>query len=66
MRKYPCTPDCEKRNPGCHDRCKEYLDAKAENDRINQERKRQRAEQEYHMKTALDNRYKGIKKKMNK
>lgn len=61
---YPCTPDCERRKPGCHDRCKEYLDAKAGDEKIREARIREYAEAEYHMQSAAKNKYKGIKDRM--
>ena len=64
MKKYPCTPKCPRRKPGCHGKCKEYLDAKAENDKISEARRREREENDYHIKSAVKNRYKSIKEKM--
>lgn len=66
MKKYPCAPDCPRRKPGCHGTCKEYLDVKAENDRISEVRRREREENDYYIKVALRNRYKKIKEKMEK
>lgn len=66
MKKYPCTPDCPRRKPGCHGTCKEYLDVKAENDMIIEARRRQNEENDYHIKAALKIRYKTIKEKMGK
>lgn len=64
MKKYPCTPDCTRRTLGCHGRCKEYLDVKAENDKIKEARRRELDEDDYHMQAAVKNKYKGIKDKM--
>lgn len=64
MTKFPCTPDCQKRAPGCHSKCQAYLDAKTESDRVRAARRRESEDNDYHIKAALKNRYKGIKEKM--
>ena len=61
---YPCTPDCPRRKPGCHGRCKEFLDAKAKDEKISEARRREYAEAEYHMQAAAKNKYKTIKDRM--
>ena len=32
---FPCTPDCVDRKPGCHGKCKRYLEARARRDAQN-------------------------------
>lgn len=61
---YPCTPDCERRKPGCHDRCKEFLDAKADDEKISEARRRAYDDDAYHKNAVIKNRIKTIKKKM--
>lgn len=32
VKDWPCTPDCPKRQPGCHSKCPDYAKAKEIND----------------------------------
>lgn len=32
VNEWPCTPDCPKRQPGCHSKCPDYAAAKVVND----------------------------------
>lgn len=44
-----CCKDCEKRYPGCHDYCEDYLDEKEQDEKLKAKiRKEKQAEDDYY------------------
>ena len=50
---FDCPPKCEGRRPGCHDRCKRYLEKRALQDKINAENRRKRGIDSYQIDSVM-------------
>lgn len=65
MKKFPCL-GCEDRVLGCHGTCQKYAEARAENERLKEERSKALREDAYYVKTIMKNRRDSIKRRMGK
>lgn len=58
-----CCKECKKRYMGCHSKCEDYLAAKAENERIKEEKHKQSVTDGYFVLTARKKRKKYLEHK---